>query len=187
MFGAFRDLGIGLLLAIVFVYLLLVVLFRSLRDAVVILMAVPGALAGVAFMLAATGTTFNVESFMGVVMAVGVAVSNSILLVHFANEIRRSERLPAGHAALLAARTRLRPVVMTVVAMIGGMAPMALGRGEGAEQNAPLARAVIGGLAMATVVTLTILPLLYALAHQRPARRPLATEGEPARQAEALS
>ena len=187
MIAAFRDLGFGLLLAIVFVYLLLVVLFRSLRDALVILMAVPGALAGVAFMLAATGTTFNVESFMGVVMAVGVAVSNSILLVHFANELRRSEQLSAGHAALLAARTRLRPVLMTVLAMMGGMVPMALGRGEGAEQNAPLARAVIGGLAMATVVTLTILPLLYALAHQRSARTQLATEGEPARQAEALS
>jgi multidrug efflux pump subunit AcrB len=163
MFQSFRSLGLGLLLAIVLVYLLMVVLFQSFIDPLIIMVAVPGALVGILWMLALTGTTLNVESFMGSIMAVGIAVSNSILLVSFANDVRVEESHSALSAALLAGKTRLRPVLMTALAMIIGMVPMALGLGEAGEQNAPLGRAVIGGLLMATVVTLFLVPVVYSL------------------------
>ncbi len=164
MFSSFRSLGFGLLLAIALVYLLLVVLFQSWIDPFIILFAVPGALAGILWMLAATGTTLNVESFMGAIMAVGIAVSNSILLVNHANEAREGSEDPGALAAALdAGRTRLRPVLMTALAMILGMLPMALSLGEAGEQNAPLGRAVIGGLLVATLVTLFVVPVLYTL------------------------
>jgi multidrug efflux pump subunit AcrB len=133
------------------------------------MVAVPGAFVGILWMLVATGTTLNVESFMGAIMAVGIAVSNSILLVSFANQAR-AERpgLSAGEAALEAGRTRLRPVLMTALAMILGMLPMALALGEGGEQNAPLGRAVIGGLLMATLTTLFVVPTVYALVRRKP-------------------
>ena len=157
-----RASALGLLVAIVLVYLLLVVLFQSWLDPFIIMLAVPGALVGILWMLALTGTTLNVESFMGAIMAVGIAVSNSILLVNFANEARaEDETLSAVEAALDAGATRLRPVLMTALAMILGMLPMALGLGEGGEQNAPLGRAVIGGLLVATLVTLFVVPLVY--------------------------
>jgi Cu/Ag efflux pump CusA len=131
------------------------------------MVAVPGALVGILWMLAITGTTINVVSLMGSIMAIGIAVSNSILLVNFANDIRVEEHYDSYDAALEAGKTRLRPVIMTALAMIIGMIPMALGLGEGGEQNAPLGRAVIGGLIMATFVTLFIVPIAYSLLRKK--------------------
>jgi multidrug efflux pump subunit AcrB len=167
---SFRSLGFGLILAIALVYLLMVVLFQSFVDPLIIMAAVPGALVGILWMLALTHTTLNVESFMGAIMAVGIAVSNSILLVSFANEVRIDQPLDALAAALEAGKTRLRPVVMTALAMILGMLPMALGTGEGGEQNAPLGRAVIGGLLVATFMTLFVVPVIYSLLRRAPPR-----------------
>ncbi len=165
---AFGRLGLGMLVAVALVYLLLVVLFQSWIDPLLILMAVPAALSGVLWMLAITGTTLNVESLMGAIMAIGIAASNSILLVHFAND-RRTEREgndPVS-AAIHSGHTRFRPVLMTALAMILGMAPMALGLGEGGEQNAPLGRAVIGGLLVSTFATLVVIPCAYALLRRK--------------------
>ena len=145
---SFRNLGLGLMLAIILVYAVLVVLFQSWVDPFIIMMAVPGALIGILWMLAITGTTINVASLMGAIMSVGIAVSNSILVVSFANDLRAgNESLTPFAAVIEAGKTRLRPVLMTALAMIIGMVPMALGLGEAGEQNAPLGRAVIGGLA----------------------------------------
>ena len=161
---SFHSLGLGVIIAAILVYLLLVVLFQSFLDPLVIVVAIPGALVGVMLMLAITGTTLNVESLMGAIMSIGVATSNSILLVSFANEVReKDDKVDAMTAAKEAGRTRLRPVLMTAGAMILGMLPMAFGFGEGGEQNAPLARAVIGGLAVATFVTLFLVPTAYTL------------------------
>jgi multidrug efflux pump subunit AcrB len=160
---AFHQLGLGLLISILLVYLLMVVLFQSWLDPFIVMVAVPGALCGILWMLFLTGTTINVESFMGAIMAVGIAASNSILLVSFANEYRLEQNVTPLQAALEAGKTRLRPVMMTALAMIIGMMPAALALGEGGEQNAPLGRAVIGGLLMATVVTLLIVPIVYSL------------------------
>jgi multidrug efflux pump subunit AcrB len=160
---SFGSLGLGLILAVVLVYLLMVVLFQSWLDPLIILGAVPGALVGILWMLALTRTTLNVESFMGAIMSVGIAVSNSILLVSYANEVRGAQRLSPIQAALEAGKVRLRPVLMTALAMILGMLPMALALGEGGEQNAPLGRAVIGGLLVATFVTLFIVPVVYSV------------------------
>jgi len=139
-------------------------------DPLIIMVAVPGALAGILWMLGVTGTTLNVESFMGSIMAVGIAVSNSILLVVFANGVRAEREIGALEAALEAGKTRLRPVLMTALAMIIGMLPMALAMGEGGEQNAPLGRAVIGGLIVATFVTLFLVPVVYSLLRRAPPR-----------------
>ena len=163
MHEAFSKLGLGLAIAILLVYLLMVVLFQSWLDPFIVMVAVPGALCGILWILFLTGTTINVESFMGAIMAVGIAASNSILLVSFANEVRLEKGLSPLEAALEAGRTRLRPVMMTALAMIIGMMPAALALGEGGEQNAPLGRAVIGGLLVATVVTLLIVPIVYSL------------------------
>jgi multidrug efflux pump subunit AcrB len=160
---SFASLGGGIALAIVLVYLLMVANFQSWLEPFVIMLAVPGALAGVLWMLWATGTTLNVESLMGTVMAVGVAVANGNLLITFANELREEGYEPM-QAALEAARIRLRPVIMTALAMVLGMLPMALALGEGGEQNAPLGRAVIGGLLAATATTLFVVPTVYAMA-----------------------
>jgi multidrug efflux pump subunit AcrB len=168
MFAAFGRMGVGLILAIALVYLLLVVLFQSFLDPFIILVAVPGALIGILWMLAATGTTLNVESFMGAIMAVGIATSNSILLVNAANDARVSQGMGVLEAAIDAGKTRLRPVLMTALAMMLGMVPMALALGEGGEQNAPLGRAVIGGLIVATFVTLFIVPAVYTLLRRAP-------------------
>jgi multidrug efflux pump subunit AcrB len=165
---AFTDLGEGLILAIILVYALLVVLFQSWVDPLIIMMAVPGALIGILWMLALTGTSINVESLMGAIMSVGISVSNSILVVSFANDIRAREGLGALEAVIEAGRTRLRPILMTAMAMILGMIPMALGMGEAGEQNAPLGRAVIGGLMLATLATLFLVPVAYILLRQKP-------------------
>jgi multidrug efflux pump subunit AcrB len=160
----YRSLALGVVVAIVLVYLLIVVNFQSWLDAAIILAALPAALAGIAWMLFLTGTPLSVPALTGAVMTVGVSTANSILLVSFARE-RLHAGLPALSAALDAGATRLRPVLMTSLAMILGMLPMAIGIGEGAEQNAPLGRAVIGGLLCATVSTLLFVPLVYALVH----------------------
>ncbi|WP_163865069.1 efflux RND transporter permease subunit [Myxococcus eversor] len=167
MFHSFSALALGMIVAIVLVYLLLATLLQSWLDPFIIMVAIPGALMGVVWMLAATGTTINVESLMGAIMVIGIAVSNSNLLVNFANDIRVEQNLNAFDAAVVAGQTRLRPVLMTALAMILGMLPMALALGEGGEQNAPLGRAVIGGLLVATFVTLFVVPLVYALLRKR--------------------
>ncbi len=165
---SFRNLGFGLILAIILVYALLVILFQSWVDPLIIMMALPGALIGIIWMLVLTGTTINVESLMGTIMTVGIAVSNSILVVSFANDIRARENLDAIAGIVEAAKTRLRPILMTALAMILGMTPMALGLGEAGEQNAPLGRAVIGGLAAGTIATLFIVPIIYTLLRRKP-------------------
>lgn len=165
---SFRSLGLGLVLAIALVYLLMVTLYQSWLDPFIIMMAVPGALAGILWSLALTGTTLNVESLMGAIMAVGIATSNAILLVSFANDVRVETGMGPEEAALLAGKTRLRPVLMTALAMVLGMVPMALGLGEGGSQNAPLGRAVIGGLLVATVMTLLVVPLIYSRLRRKP-------------------
>jgi len=167
---AFFGLALGIVFAVLLVYFLIVVNFQSWLDPFIILMALPGALAGILWALFITGTTLSVPSLMGCIMAIGVATSNSILMVTFANE----QRLPVlgGHdarsAALLAGRTRLRPVLMTALAMLIGMLPMSLGLGEGGEQNAPLGRAVIGGLMVATFYTLFFVPTAYTVLKREP-------------------
>lgn len=166
--SSFNSLALGIILAIVLVYSLMVVLFQSWLDPFIIMMSVPGALVGILWMLALTGTTINVESLMGAVMSVGIAVSNSILVVAFANELRVTHHLSSLEAALEAGKTRLRPVLMTALAMIIGMVPMAMAMGEGGEQNAPLGRAVIGGLIVATLTTLLIVPLIYTVLRRKP-------------------
>ena len=159
--NAFFGLGIGLLGAIILVYFLMVVNFQSWIDPLIIISALPGALAGVLIMLFLSNTTFSVPSLMGALMCVGVATSNSILLVTFANDERIAGK-SALDAAISAGHTRLRPVIMTALAMIIGMLPMSLGLGEGGEQNAPLGRAVIGGLILATFTTLLFVPMVYS-------------------------
>ncbi len=167
---SFIELGVGLVIAIVLVYLLIVVNFQSWVDAFIIITALPAALAGICWMLLLTGTTLSVPALTGAIMTMGVATANSILIVSFARQ-RMGEGLAPVAAALDAGATRIRPVLMTAMAMIIGMIPMALGLGEGAEQNAPLGRAVIGGLLFATVSTLLFVPVVFAGVHRRLAQR----------------
>ncbi len=162
---SFIGLGVGLAMAIVLVYLLVVVNFQSWTDAFIIIAALPAALAGIAWILFITGTTLSVPALTGAIMTMGVATANSILLVSFARD-RQAEGVPSAQAALEAGATRIRPVLMTALAMIIGMIPMAIGIGEGGEQNAPLGRAVIGGLLFATVSTLLFVPVVYATVHE---------------------
>jgi len=169
--SSFVGLGAGLVGAIVLVYLLIVINFQSWLDPFIIIAALPGALAGICWFLLLTHTTLNVPSLTGAVMCMGVATANSILMVSFARE-QMDEGVPALRAAVAAGYTRIRPVLMTALAMIIGMVPMALGFGEGGEQNAPLGRAVIGGLLFATVATLFFVPSVFAILHgRREARR----------------
>ena len=179
--SSFYRLGLGLIFAVTLVYLVMVVNFQSWLDPFIILMALPGALAGIVWILFITQTTFSVPSLMGSIMCIGVATANSILLVVFAND-QRAEGMDARAAALSAGYTRIRPVLMTALAMIIGMLPMALGMGEGGEQNAPLGRAVIGGLILATITTLFVVPLVYSYLRKKPpadyARRMVEEEQE---------
>ena len=171
--SSFIGLGVGLVGAIVLVYLLIVINFQSWLDPFIIITALPGALAGICWFLLLTHTTLNVPSLTGAVMCMGVATANSILMVSFARE-QMDEGVPAARAAVAAGYTRIRPVLMTALAMIIGMVPMALGFGEGGEQNAPLGRAVIGGLLFATAATLFFVPSVFAIFHsQREKRRVL--------------
>jgi multidrug efflux pump subunit AcrB len=166
MYNAFTRMGIGLLAAVLLVYLIMVINFQSWTDPFIIITALPAAFCGIVWMLFVTDTTFSVPSLMGAIMSVGVATANSILMVSFANA-----QLYAGssaiEAALEAGSTRLRPVLMTALAMCAGMLPMASGLGEGGEQNAPLGRAVIGGLLLATLATLFFVPLVFSLLRGR--------------------
>jgi multidrug efflux pump subunit AcrB len=164
--SSFQGLLGGLVLAIVLVYLLIVVNFQSWLDPFIIITALPAALAGIVLFLFATHTTISVPALMGAIMSVGVATSNSILVISFAKE-RLAEHGDPLAAAIEAGFTRFRPVLMTALAMIIGMVPMALGMGEGGEQNAPLGRAVIGGLLLATVATLFFVPTVFSLLHRR--------------------
>jgi multidrug efflux pump subunit AcrB len=156
-----RGLQTGLGVAILAIFLMLAANFQSLRLSLAVMSVLPAALAGVVLALWLTGTTLNIQSFMGAIMAVGVAVSNAILLVTFAERERTSR--DAAAAAVEGGRSRLRPILMTSLAMIAGMLPMALGFGRSGEQSAPLGRAVVGGLALATVATLLVLPAIFAL------------------------
>jgi multidrug efflux pump subunit AcrB len=168
--ASFEGMAYGLVFAVLLVYFLMVVNFQSWTDPFIILTALPGALAGILLMLFFTRTTISVPALMGAIMSIGVGTANSILLVTFANDLRR-DGLDAMTAAFEAGRTRLRPVVMTAVAMLAGMVPMAMGLGEGGEQNAPLGRAVIGGLMMATVATLFVVPVVYSMMRKTPPKR----------------
>ena len=167
---SFRGLAIGLLGAIILAYLLIVVNFQSWLDPFIIITALPGALAGICWILLLTHTTLNVPSLTGAIMCMGVATANSILMVSFARE-QLSEGKSAREAALQAGFVRMRPVLMTALAMIIGMVPMAIGLGEGGEQNAPLGRAVIGGLVFATFATLFFVPCVFSMIHGRRERR----------------
>jgi multidrug efflux pump subunit AcrB len=167
MVSSFERLSLGLAFAVLLVYLLMVVNFQSWLDPFIILTALPGAFAGILWMLYVTQTTINVPSMMGAIMAVGVATANSILLVTFAND-ERLEGKDHIEAALSAGVTRIRAVLMTALAMIVGMLPMAMGMGEGGEQNAPLGRAVIGGLLFATFSTLFFVPMVYSFLRRKP-------------------
>jgi multidrug efflux pump subunit AcrB len=160
--SSFIGLGAGLAFAIVLVYLLIVINFQSWSEAFIIITALPAALAGICWMLYLTQTTLSVPALMGTIMSMGVATANSVLIISFANE-RFEETKDALRAALEAGSTRLRPVIMTALAMIIGMVPMAIGMGEGGEQNAPLGRAVIGGLLFATIATLFFVPSVFAI------------------------
>ncbi len=164
---SFERLGLGIVFALGLVYLLMAVNFQSWVDPLIILFAIPGAFCGILWMLFATQTTFSVPSLMGTIMTIGVATANSILMVVFAND-ERAEGKNQHEAALNAGYTRLRPVLMTALAMIIGMLPMALAIGEGGEQNAPLGRAVIGGLLLATFGTLFVVPVMYSLLRSKP-------------------
>jgi len=164
--SSFFGLGVGLLMAIVLVYLLIVVNFQSWLDPFIIITALPGALSGICWFLLITRTTLSVPSMTGAVMCMGVATANSILLISYARD-RMNAGVPALQAAVEAGYTRIRPVLMTALAMIIGMVPMALGFGEGGEQNAPLGRAVIGGLLFATIATLFFVPSVFAIIHGR--------------------
>ena len=161
----------GLLIAIVVIFLMLAANFQSLRLSIVVISTVPAVITGVVLMLWLTGTTLNIQSAMGAIMAVGVAVANAILLVTFA-ERSRMNGADARAAGVEGAQSRLRPILMTSLAMIAGMTPMALGLGEGGGQTAPLGRAVIGGLAFATLATLLVLPSVFAIVQSRAHRRP---------------
>src|ERR1044071_2674967 len=165
-----QGLRVCLLLAVVVIFLLLAANFQSLKLSLVVLSTVPAVIAGVILVLWLTGTTINIQSFMGAIMALGVAVANAILLVTFA-ERSRIGGSEAAASAVEGAQSRLRPILMTSLAMMAGMLPMALGLGEGGEQTAPLGRAVIGGLFAATVATLAVLPSLFTILQGRSHRR----------------
>jgi multidrug efflux pump subunit AcrB len=165
--SSFTRLGAGMVFAVLLVYLLMAVNFQSWLDPFIILTALPGAMAGVLWMLYLTRTTLSVPALMGAIMGIGVATANSILLVTFAND-EREQGKSSVEAALSAGFTRIRPVIMTALAMIIGMIPMALGMGEGGEQNAPLGRAVIGDLLLATLTTLFFVPIMYSWLRKKP-------------------
>jgi multidrug efflux pump subunit AcrB len=163
---SFRDFGLGLLISIALVYLILMAQFASFIDPFIILMAIPPGLAGVVMILLFTGSTLNIMSLMGVIMMTGIVVSNSILIVEFSG-ILHEEGLPLLEATVLACKVRLRPILMTSLATLLGMIPMALGLEAGSEQYAPLARAIIGGLGVSVAVTVFLVPAVYLMIHTR--------------------
>jgi multidrug efflux pump subunit AcrB len=177
--ASFSSFGFGLILSVILVYLILVAQFQSFIDPLLILLAVPTGLAGVLLILFLTGTTLNVMSLMGVVMMVGIVVSNSILIVDFTHRLREEGR-PLREAVALACRVRLRPVLMTSLATLFGLIPMALSLGTGSEAYVPLARAIIGGLAVSVILTVYIVPAAYLLAYRKTEKTPLAVPSTPA-------
>jgi multidrug efflux pump subunit AcrB len=164
----FNGLRTGLVLAVAVIFLVLMANFESMRLAVIVVSTLPGVIAGVVLALWLTRTTLNIQSFMGTIMSIGVAVANAILLVTFAERSRLRSGGTSADAAVEGAQSRLRPILMTSCAMIAGMMPMAFGFGEGGEQTAPLGRAVVGGLAAATLATLFVLPSVFAVLRGRP-------------------
>ncbi len=173
---AFRDFSIGLIIAVLLVYLILMAQFTSFIDPFIILMAIPPGLLGVVLLLLFTGSTLNIMSLMGVVMMTGIVVSNSILIVEFSNVLHR-QGLRLLEATVQACKVRLRPILMTSLATLLGMIPMALGLEAGSEQYAPLARAIIGGLALSVVVTMFLVPAVYLAIHGRHERTQQPAEG----------
>jgi multidrug efflux pump subunit AcrB len=176
--SAFTGLLFGLLGAVVLIYFLIVVNFQSWSDPFVIITALPAALAGIVWMLFTTQTTLSVPALTGAIMCMGVATANSVLVISFARE-RYEELGDPVAAALEAGFVRFRPVLMTALAMIIGMAPMALGLGEGGEQNAPLGRAVVGGLIFATIATLIFVPVVFSILHRNDSKVRARAIGEP--------
>jgi multidrug efflux pump subunit AcrB len=167
---SFFSFGIGLILSVILVYLILMAQFASFTDPFIILLAIPPGIMGVILFLLVTHTTLNVMSLMGVVMMTGIVVSNSILIVEFTRNLRK-EGMPVEEAVAMACRVRLRPVLMTSLATILGMVPMALAIKEGSELHAPLARAVIGGLSVSVILTVFVVPAAYLIVHGNRARR----------------
>jgi multidrug efflux pump subunit AcrB len=177
--SSFVSFGTGLILAIVLLFLILVASFRSFKDPFLILLAVPPGATGVMLTLYLTGTTLNVQSLMGIVMMVGIVVSNSILIVDFAHRLRE-EGMPARDAIITGARVRLRPIVMSALATLMGLLPMALKLGTGSEAYAPLARAILGGLMVSVALTVFAVPAAYYLFYRKsdvPAAQPVAEKG----------
>jgi hydrophobic/amphiphilic exporter-1 (mainly G- bacteria), HAE1 family len=162
---AFAELMLSFVLALALVYMVLACLYESLLDPLIVMGAVPLAVIGVVAALLATGTTFNVQTFIGCIMLVGIVVNNAILIVDQAGRLKSDEAMPAGLAVRTAAHRRLRPILMTSLTTMLALLPLALGVGEGSEAQAPLARAVIGGLLSATFITLLVIPVVYALVH----------------------
>ena len=177
--SSYSGLISGLAFAILLVYLLIVVNFQSWLDPFIIIAALPAALAGIVWFLFVTNTNISVPALTGSIMCMGVATANSILMISFAREQMIEGKVPR-EAALEAGYVRIRPVIMTALAMMIGMVPMAIGLGEGGEQNAPLGRAVIGGLLLATVATLVFVPTVFSLLHGRGRRAPSPHHPEPA-------
>ena len=175
---SFRDFGLGLLISIALVYLILMAQFASFIDPFIILMAIPPGLAGVVMILLFTGSTLNIMSLMGVIMMTGIVVSNSILIVEFSG-ILHEQGLPLLEATVQACKVRLRPILMTSLATLLGMIPMALGLEAGSEQYAPLARAIIGGLGVSVVVTVFLVPAVYLVIHTRRERKQGCSTGGP--------
>jgi multidrug efflux pump subunit AcrB len=173
--GSFEEFGIGLIMAILMVYLILMTQFTSFIDPFIILMAIPPGLAGVVLILLMTGSTLNIMSLMGVIMMTGIVVSNSILIVEFAGTLHK-QGLPLLEAVVQSCKIRLRPILMTSLATLLGMIPMALGLEAGSEQYAPLARAVIGGLAVSVVATVFLVPAVYLIIHGRREKNTAAAE-----------
>lgn len=182
---AFQGLGLAIVMALALVYMVLASQFKSLLDPLVIMFSVPLGVSGVFAMLAATKTTLSVNSAMGIIMMVGIVVSNGVLLVDFANVLRRRGK-PLLEATVEAAKTRLRPILMTTIATVAGLVPMALGLGEGSETNLPLARSVIGGLTVSTFFTLFLIPSLYTLVDRWKKNKPHEDDDEARAEAEAV-
>jgi multidrug efflux pump subunit AcrB len=176
---AFEDFGIGLIIAVALVYLVLMAQFTSFVDPFIILMAIPPGIAGVVLLLLVTGSTLNIMSLMGTIMMTGIVVSNSILIVDFSN-LLHSQGMPLLDATVEACKMRLRPILMTSMATLLGMIPMALGFEAGSEQYAPLARAIIGGLGVSVIATMFLVPAVYLIIHGRAERRAAANSAEAA-------
>jgi HAE1 family hydrophobic/amphiphilic exporter-1 len=174
---SFKELLFCLILAIVLVYMVMAAQFESLRDPLIILFSIPLAAIGIALILFLTETTFNIQAFIGTIMLAGIVVNNAIVLIDYTNLLRRRDRLPLRQAVELAGRRRLRPILMTTLTTVLALIPMALGFGEGAEVQAPMARVVIGGLTTSTLITLLFIPTIYTMIEERGLKEKVKVEG----------